>query len=115
MCMLDNVNATMATQIQIAPNRVTTEDRLSINEQIDFLNPVEHERTQFPRPLEIRHAKQYKRDIRQKSAPINWLRLGSFFGFDTIDDEFGLVPRTRLVLSAYPARSGRIICIREVA
>jgi hypothetical protein len=66
----------MATQMKSVANRF-------INADAGFSQPVEHERTQFPRPFKTRHAEQYKRDIRQKAAPINWLRLGSFFGFDT--------------------------------
>ena len=89
----------MATQIKSTANRFIAEGVRPINEDAGFPHPVEHERTQFSRSLKTRHTEQYKRDIGQKSAPINWLRLGSFFNFETIDNAFGVAPGARPVLS----------------
>jgi hypothetical protein len=89
----------MASQIKNVANPFIAEIVRPINVDAGFSQPGEHERTQFPRPLKTRHAEQYKRDIRQNLALINWLRLGSFFGFETIENAFGVVPGAQPVLS----------------
>src|ERR1700722_5890432 len=94
----------MATRIKSVANRFVSESVRPINIDAGFSQPGEHERTQFPRLLKIRHTEQYKRDICQKSPPINWLRLGSFFGFETIDKASDVVPAARPVLSSPKTR-----------